>query len=139
MKDIIKYSSILFFLTLSSGYIASCFAIDLKILNYQESQIGLSLSFFGLGVILAVLFHNYIREKINIFISLIVATFAQLILSCYLLLDENNKLIFIVYLQNGVPGEIQTHDPQIRNLVLYPTELRALLCFSTFFNLAIFG
>ena len=65
----VKYSSILFILALSSGYIASCFAIDLKILNYQERQIGLSLSFFGLGVILAVLFHNYIREKINIFVK----------------------------------------------------------------------
>ncbi len=27
--------------------------------------------------------------------------------------------------ENGAPGEIRTHDPQIRNLVLYPTELRA--------------
>ena len=26
----------------------------------------------------------------------------------------------------GVPGEIRTHDPQIRNLVLYPAELRGL-------------
>ena len=26
--------------------------------------------------------------------------------------------------KNGVPGEIRTHGPQIRNLVLYPTELR---------------
>ena len=25
----------------------------------------------------------------------------------------------------GAPGGIRTHDPQIRNLVLYPTELRA--------------
>lgn len=24
----------------------------------------------------------------------------------------------------GVPGEIRTHGPQIRNLVLYPAELR---------------
>ena len=27
--------------------------------------------------------------------------------------------------QNGAPGRIRTCDPQIRNLVLYPTELRA--------------
>jgi hypothetical protein len=26
--------------------------------------------------------------------------------------------------QGGVPGEIRTHDPRIRNPVLYPTELR---------------
>ena len=25
----------------------------------------------------------------------------------------------------GAPGGIRTHDPQIRNLVLYPAELRA--------------
>jgi len=25
---------------------------------------------------------------------------------------------------DGVPGAIRTHDPQIRNLVLYPAELR---------------
>ena len=101
MKDIIKYSSILFFLALSSSYIASCFAIDLKILNYQERQIGLSLSFFGLGVILAVLFHNYIREKINIFVSLIFATFAQSILSCYLLFDVQLFIVASIMLLFG--------------------------------------
>ena len=26
---------------------------------------------------------------------------------------------------NGAPGGIRTHDPEIRNLVLYPAELRA--------------
>ena len=38
-------------------------------------------------------------------------------------LTKNRSLI-------GVPGEIRTHDPQIRNLVLYPTELRALIVYS---------
>jgi hypothetical protein len=28
---------------------------------------------------------------------------------------------------NGAPGEIRTPNPQIRSLVLYPVELRALL------------
>jgi hypothetical protein len=28
---------------------------------------------------------------------------------------------------NGAPEEIRTPDPQIRSLVLYPAELRALL------------
>ena len=37
---------------------------------------------------------------------------------------------------SGVPGEIRTHDPQIRNLVLYPTELRALLVKPTKFKLS---
>ena len=27
-------------------------------------------------------------------------------------------------LWNGAPGKIRTSDPQIRSLVLYPTELR---------------
>ena len=27
----------------------------------------------------------------------------------------------------GAPGEIRTPDPQIRSLVLYPAELRALM------------
>ena len=30
----------------------------------------------------------------------------------------------------GAPDRIRTCDPQIRNLVLYPTELRALAYFS---------
>ncbi len=34
---------------------------------------------------------------------------------------------YYIIISFGVPGEIRTHDPQIRNLVLYPTELRALL------------
>ncbi len=29
--------------------------------------------------------------------------------------------------ENGVPGEIRTHDPRIRNPVLYPAELRGLI------------
>ena len=28
--------------------------------------------------------------------------------------------------ENGAPGTIRTSDPQIRSLVLYPAELRAL-------------
>jgi hypothetical protein len=28
---------------------------------------------------------------------------------------------------DGAPGEIRTPDPQIRSLVLYPAELRALI------------
>jgi hypothetical protein len=30
-------------------------------------------------------------------------------------------------LSDGAPGEIRTPDPQIRSLVLYPAELRALI------------
>ena len=33
-------------------------------------------------------------------------------------------------MQDGAPGEIRTPDPQVRSLMLYPTELRALLNFA---------
>ena len=33
-----------------------------------------------------------------------------------------------VYCITGAPGRIRTSDPQIRSLVLYPAELRALCC-----------
>ena len=35
--------------------------------------------------------------------------------------------MFEVLYANGAPEEIRTPDPQIRSLVLYPTELRARL------------
>jgi hypothetical protein len=28
-------------------------------------------------------------------------------------------------MRNGTPGEVRTHDPQLRRLVLYPAELVA--------------
>ena len=37
--------------------------------------------------------------------------------------DYQLQLVVIEF--TGVPGGIRTHDPKIRNLVLYPTELRA--------------
>jgi hypothetical protein len=33
---------------------------------------------------------------------------------------------FLVLFGSGVPGEIRTHGPRIRNPVLYPAELRGL-------------
>jgi hypothetical protein len=33
----------------------------------------------------------------------------------------------VIFSACGAPGEIRTPDPQIRSLVLYPAELRALL------------
>ncbi len=35
---------------------------------------------------------------------------------------------------NGAPDRIRTRDPQIRNQVLYPTELRALASDGSFFT-----
>ena len=40
--------------------------------------------------------------------------------------------------KNGAPGGIRTHGPKIRNLVLYPAELRALSCLVTPPEYAIF-
>ena len=34
--------------------------------------------------------------------------------------------VFALLFRSGAPGRIRTHDPQIRSLVLYPTELPAL-------------
>jgi hypothetical protein len=36
-------------------------------------------------------------------------------------------MVFIVSNLDGAPGRIRTSDPQIRSLVLYPAELRALV------------
>src|SRR6476469_10111733 len=36
-------------------------------------------------------------------------------------------LAFPVFQRSGAPEEIRTPDPQIRSLVLYPAELRALV------------
>ena len=59
-----------------------------------------------------------------------------MLMSVYRVTDEQNycswlstrdigTFILLRDKNNGAPGEIRTHDPQIRNLVLYPAELRA--------------
>jgi len=65
MKEILKYSCFIFIYALSHSYIVTCFAIDLKIQGYEERYIGLSLSLWGVGVILGALLHNSIRKKLN--------------------------------------------------------------------------
>jgi hypothetical protein len=37
------------------------------------------------------------------------------------------QMVFVRSVSYGAPEEIRTPDPQIRSLVLYPAELRALL------------
>ena len=39
---------------------------------------------------------------------------------------QRHRKSFIQLKENGAPDRIRTHDPQIRSLVLYPAELRAL-------------
>src|SRR5436190_15300811 len=41
--------------------------------------------------------------------------------------EMSGFLAFPVFQRGGAPEEIRTPDPQIRSLVLYPAELRALV------------
>ena len=61
MKNIYKFFFIIFSFALASSFLISTFAIDLKLKNFNEILIGFSLSFFGLGVVIASLIHNIIR------------------------------------------------------------------------------
>tara|TARA_B110000196_G_scaffold312126_1_gene316962 strand:- start:731 stop:1855 length:1125 start_codon:yes stop_codon:yes gene_type:complete len=118
MNDILKFSAIIFIFAISSSYLSSCFAIDLKIRNYDESLIGLSLSFFGLGVMLSAIFHNYIRKKIKILSSLLIAALFQSILVSFLLFDIHlltiGFIIFFIGFTNGLNiMTIETHISSI--------------------------
>ena len=42
-------------------------------------------------------------------------------------LDRGRLRYQLLARKTGDPGAIRTRDPQIRNLVLYPTELRDLI------------
>ena len=118
MNDILKFSAIIFIFAISSSYLSSCFAIDLKIRNYDESLIGLSLSFFGLGVMFSAIFHNYIRKKVKILSSLLIAALFQSILVSFLLFDIHlltvGFIIFFIGFTNGLNiMTIETHISSI--------------------------
>ena len=81
MKEILKYSIFIFIYALSHSYIVTCFAIDLKIQGYEERYIGLSLSLWGVGVILGALLHNSIRKKLNLFSTILYGSLIQFTLS----------------------------------------------------------
>ena len=80
MKNILKYSFIIFSFALGSSFLISTFAIDLKLKNFNETLIGFSLSFFGLGVVVASITHNIIREKFNLFFTLISSVIIQFLI-----------------------------------------------------------
>ena len=80
MKNILKYSFIIFSFALGSSFLISTFAIDLKLKNFNETSIGFSLSFFGLGVVVASITHNIIREKFNLFFTLISSVIIQFLI-----------------------------------------------------------
>ena len=47
--------------------------------------------------------------------------------TCFSGIITNNPPLWVGYFSNGAPDRIRTCGPQIRNLMLYPTELRARL------------
>ena len=103
MKNILKYSFIIFSFALTSSFlISTCFAIDLKIKNFNETLIGLSLSFFGLGVVVASLTHNIIRKKFNLFFTLISSVIIQFLI--ILIIFFYFKILIISYYGTFVLG-----------------------------------
>ena len=80
MREIFKYSCLIFLYALSHSYLVTCFAIDLKIQGYEERYIGLGLSFFGVGVILGALSHYLIRKKFNLFTTIFFGSLIQFII-----------------------------------------------------------
>ena len=108
MKEILKYSNLVFLYALSHSYLATCFAIDLKIQGYEERYIGLSLSLWGVGVIFGALLHNSIRKKLNLFSTILYGSLIQFTLSLIFLFDQNTYLVALVQFVMGVTSAINS-------------------------------
>ena len=108
MKEILKYSCLIFLYALSHSYLATCFAIDLKIKDYEERYIGLSLSFWGIGVILGALLHNLIRKKLNLFSTILYGSIIQLSFSLIFLIDQNTFLVALMQFIMGITSAINS-------------------------------
>ena len=108
MKEILKYSCLIFLYALSHSYLATCFAIDLKIKGYEERYIGLSLSFWGIGVILGALLHNLIRKKLNLFSTILYGSIIQLSFSLIFLIDQNTFLVALMQFIMGITSAINS-------------------------------
>ena len=108
MKEILKYSCLIFLYALSHSYLATCFAIDLKIKDYEERYIGLSLSFWGIGVILGALLHNLIRKKLNLFSTILYGSIIQLSFSLIFLIDQNTFLVALMQFVMGITSAINS-------------------------------
>ncbi len=108
MKEILKYSCLIFLYALSHSYLATCFAIDLKIKGYEERYIGLSLSFWGIGVILGALLHNLIRKKFNLFSTILYGSIIQLSFSLIFLIDQNTFLVALMQFVMGITSAINS-------------------------------
>ena len=108
MKEILKYSCLIFLYALSHSYLATCFAIDLKIKGYEERYIGLSLSLWGIGVILGALLHNLIRKKLNLISTIFYGSLIQFTFSLIFLFDQNTFLVALMQFVMGITSAINS-------------------------------
>tara|TARA_B100000989_G_scaffold279173_1_gene241566 strand:- start:281 stop:1408 length:1128 start_codon:yes stop_codon:yes gene_type:complete len=108
VKEILKYSNLVFLYALSHSYLATCFAIDLKIQGYEERYIGLSLSLWGIGVIFGALFHNLVRKKLNLFSTILLGSTIQLFFSLIFLFDQNTYLVALMQFVMGITSAINS-------------------------------
>ena len=108
MKEIFKYSCLIFLHSLAGVYISTCFAIDLKIQGYEERFIGLGLSFWGIGVIIGAIFHNLIRKKFNLISTIFLGSLIQLLFSLIFLFDINIYLVALMQLIAGISNAVNS-------------------------------
>ena len=106
MKNIYKFFFIIFSFALASSFLISTFAIDLKLKNFNEILIGFSLSFFGLGVVIASLIHNIIREKFNLYFTLVSSIVIQLLFILLIFFQFTILTIVIITFILGITNHI---------------------------------
>ena len=108
MREIFKYSCLIFLYSLSNSYLVTCFAIDLKIQGYEERYIGLGLSFFGVGVLIGALSHYFVRKKFNLITTIIFGSLIQLSFSIIFLFHQNPYLVGLMLLFTGITNAINS-------------------------------
>ena len=108
MREIFKYSILIFLYALSHSYLATCFAIDLKIQGYEERYIGLSLSMWGIGVIFGAVLHNLVRKKLNLYSTILYGSIIQLSFSLIFLIDQNTYLVALMQFVMGITSAINS-------------------------------
>ena len=106
MKNILKYSFIMFSFVLASSFLISTFAIDLKLKSFSETLIGFALSFFGLGVVVASFTHNIIREKFNLFFTLISSVIIQFLFTLLIFFHFKILIILVITFILGFTNHI---------------------------------
>lgn len=106
MKNIFKFSFIIFTFALSASFLISTLAIDLKLKNFNETLIGFSLSFFGIGVIIAAFAHNVIREKFNVYYTLLASIIIQFLFISLLFFQFNIPTIVVITFVLGFTNHI---------------------------------